>query len=173
MGAAGARGQPAGGDGATEMTFRSGGSISRQPCRGRLSEEAIRSVRCLRCHYTCDACLYTRLIINGVRVAAEGGTARLTRHQSPCAVTAARSESPTAARPFPQQPPLPVAQQRGSPRSRESRIPRRSCATSQGQTHIHNNASLFSPADFVPFFFPLLLLSSWLCHMQKGVNKEH
>lgn len=71
--AAGARAQPAGGDGATEMTFRSGGSISRQPCRGRLSEKAIRSVRCLRCHYTCDACLYTRLIINGVRFAANGG----------------------------------------------------------------------------------------------------
>lgn len=125
-------------------------------------EEAISSVRCLRCHYTPDACLCTWLIINRVRAAAGGGTQP--GQPALCSVCCPKS-SPAQAQPFLQQPPLTVTERQGSPWSRESHIPQNCCATSQGQ-HTFTITPLFSPLQTSDLCLFSLLLSSWLCHMQ-------
>lgn len=155
------RPQPPGGDGAIEVTFRSGGSMSRQPCCGRLSEEAIRSVRCLRCHYACDACLYTQLIINGGPCCCQGGHSQA--HPAPVAPCSGCCQKRVSQRSTAFPAAAPAACGTAVRQPSEQGIPHPTeelCHQPGTNTHIHNNASLFSPADFVPFFSsPSLLLA--------------
>lgn len=121
-------------------------------------EEAISSVRCLRCHYTPDACLCTWLIINRVRAAAGGGdTARPARSVQcllPEVIPSPSTALPAAA---------PTDCDRAARQPLEQGIPHPTelLCHQPGTTHVHNNASLFSPADFrlVPFFSSSLLLA--------------
>lgn len=129
-----------------------------------VGKEAVWSVRCLRCHYTCDACLCTRLIINGVHVAAEGDAARLTRHRRSLQQLLPEASLPpehglSCSSPRCRRHSSEAALGAGNPASHGGAVP------PARDKHTFTITPLFSPLQTL-CLFSLLLLSSWLCHMQ-------